>query len=124
MIAGVLIVTALARFGPDDEALAADMRTGTGAIVGHVALRDDEPSTVTVNVPGWTELLDDYSEPVNATYWLAVEVDDGTREVHPLPPDDDDHTWVIELDSDPDAIATVSVLDDEGRVWCTARFAA
>jgi hypothetical protein len=121
-----LAATLLIRLGPggETEALSADMRTGSGATVGRVSVEDveaDETSTVTVKVPGWDQLVTGYSEPVNATYWLAVEHDDGSRELHPLPPDED-HTWVIPVEHDPSTIATVSVLDRQGRVWCSARF--
>jgi hypothetical protein len=108
--------------GDDAEVLAAEMRTGTGRTVGIVSLRLDDPATATVSVPGWIELVQGYGEPVDATYWLAVEEDDGSRDLHPLTPDRG-YTWVVALD-DPGTVAAVSVLDDEGRVWCSARFPA
>jgi hypothetical protein len=118
----VLVAMIVARGGGDAEVLAAEMRTGTGTTVGSVSLRLDDPATATVSVPGWIELVQRYGEPADATYWLAVEQDDGSRELHPLAPDRD-YTWVVALD-DPGAVAAVSVLDDEGRVWCSARFPA
>jgi hypothetical protein len=120
----VLVASIVIRGGSGDDAevLAAEMRTGTGTTVGIVSLRLDDPATATVSVPGWIELVQGYDEPVDATYWLAVEQDDGSRDLHPLPPDGDS-TWVVDLD-DPGAVAAVSVLDDEGRVWCSARFTA
>jgi hypothetical protein len=120
-----LVATLVVRLGSggDNEALTADMRTGSGAAVGRVSVEADEPTTVTVSVPGWDELVTSYAEPVGATYWLAVEHADGSRDLHPLPPDDD-HTWVIPVEHDPSTIATVSVLDRQGRVWCSARFTA
>jgi hypothetical protein len=118
-----LVATLVVRLGSggDTAALTADMRTGSGAAVGRVSVEADEPATVTVSVPGWDELLSNYAEPADATYWLAVEHDDGSRDLHPLPPDDD-NTWVIPVDHDPNSIATVAVLDRQGRVWCSARF--
>ncbi len=119
----VLIATIVTRggLGDDAEVLATDMRTGTGTSVGRVSLQLDDPATVTVSVPGWIDLVRGYGEPLDATYWLAVERDDGTRELHPLAPDRD-YTWVVPLDVDPGAVSAVSVLDDAGRVWCAARF--
>ena len=121
----VLVATVVARGGPGDDAevLAADMRTGAGAPVGRVSLQPGEPSTVTMSVPGWIDLVRGYGEPVDATYWLAVERDDGSRDLHPLTPDGD-YTWIIPLDVDPSAVSSISVLDEEGRVWCSARFTA
>ena len=120
----VLVVSIVIRGGSGDDAevLAAEMRTGTGTTVGIVSLRLDDPATATVSVPGWIELVQGYGEPVDATYWLAVEQDDGARDLHPLTPDGDS-TWVVAVD-EPGAVAAVSVLDDEGRVWCSARFPA
>jgi hypothetical protein len=60
---------------------------------------------------------------VDATYWLAVEHDDGSRDLHPLPPDDD-HTWGVPAGHHADTIAAVSILDEAGRVWCSARLTA
>jgi hypothetical protein len=117
-----LVATVVVRLGAggESEALTADMRTGSGATVGRVSVEADEPTTVTVSVPGWDELVRGYAEPVDATYWLAVEHDDGSRDLHPLRPDDD-NIWVVPVDHDPGSIATVSVLDRQGRVWCSAR---
>jgi hypothetical protein len=37
---------------------------------------------------------------------------------------DTDHTWwEVPVEADADDIAAVSMLDGEGRVWCTGRFA-
>jgi hypothetical protein len=121
----VLVATIVTRggLGDDAEVLAADMRTGTGTSVGRVSLQLDDPTTVTVSVPGWVDLVRGYGEPLDATYWLAVERDDGTRELHRLAPDRD-YTWVVPVDVDPGAVSAVSVLDDAGRVWCSARFPA
>jgi hypothetical protein len=119
----VLVASIVIRGGSGDaDVLAAEMRTGTGTTVGTVSLRLDDPATATVSVPGWIELVRGYGEPVDATYWLAVEQDDGSRDLYPLTPAGDS-TWVVAVD-EPGAVAAVSVLDDEGRVWCSARFTA
>jgi hypothetical protein len=125
IVIALLVAVVVVRTGRDDGsvAAAADMRTATGQTVGSVSLADDDPTTLTVSVPGWVGLVHSYGASVDATYWLAVEHDDGTRALHPLAPDAD-YTWIVPLDVDPDAVASVSVLDDEGRQWCAARFDA
>jgi hypothetical protein len=113
------------RIGPDSDraVAAAQMRTTTGQAVGRVSLQTDEPATLTVSVPGWVELVRSYGEPVDATYWLSVEHGDRSRRLYPLQ-HDPDYEWVIPLDVDPASVATVSVLDDKGRLWCSADFTA
>ncbi len=81
----------------------------------------DEPATLTVSVPGWIDLVRSSGEPVDATYWLSVEHDGGSRQLYPLEYDTD-FVWVVPLDVDPDDLATVSVLDGKGRLWCSADF--
>jgi hypothetical protein len=120
----IIVVTFVVRIAPDgDRAVAAvaDMRTATGEDVGSVSLQMGEPASLTVSVPGWIDLVRSYGEPVDATYWLFVEHDDGSRQLYPLEYDAD-YEWVIPLDVDPGALATVSVLDDKGRQWCSADF--
>ncbi len=120
----IIVVTLAVRIAPDgDRAVAAvaDMRTTTGEMVGRVSLQTDEPATLTVSVPGWIDLVRSYGEPVDATYWLSVEHDGGSRQLYPLEYDTD-YVWVVPLDVDPDAVASVSVLDGKGRLWCSADF--
>ena len=34
----------------------------------------------------------------------------------------DEHPWTVELDENPNSVAAVSIVDNGGTVWCTARF--
>jgi anti-sigma factor RsiW len=93
----------------------AQMITGVGEVVGTATVRNGDPDTVAVDVPGWDE-----TAPAGAAYWLAVELNDGSRTMTPI---GTDHTWwKVPLGGDADDVATVSVLDGEGRVWCSADF--
>jgi anti-sigma factor RsiW len=93
-----------------------EMRTGVGEVVGEATLRDGDPATVAVDVPGWADIANR-----GDTYWLAIELVDGSRTMTHL--DTDDTWWEVPVEADADAIAAVSMLDGDGRVWCTGRFA-
>ena len=92
-----------------------EMRTGVGEVVGEATLRDGDPATVAVDVPGWADIANR-----GDTYWLAIELVDGSRTMTHL--DTDDTWWEVPVEADADAIAAVSMLDGDGRVWCTGRF--
>ena len=98
------------------------MRTANGQVVGDATLSTD-PATVVVAVPDWASLVNRYGGAVDDTYWLAVEDGDGTRALERLPPADE-HPWTVELDTAPTAVAAVSIVDNAGTTWCTARFDA
>jgi hypothetical protein len=93
----------------------ADMSTGVGEVVGTATVRSGDPAMVAVDVPGWADKV----RP-DATYWLAIELDDGSRTMTHLPTDDD--WWEVAIDANADEVATVSVLNGDGLVWCSATF--
>jgi hypothetical protein len=95
----------------------ADMTTGVGEVVGTATVRDGEPATVTVDVPGWDDIV-----PPDAAYWLAIELEDGSRTMTHI--GTNATWWEVQLEADADEVATVSVLDGKGWVWCSAEFAA
>jgi hypothetical protein len=103
----------------DPAARTADMRAAAGQIVGNVALVGD-PDSIVVDIPDWTALVKSYGATVDSPYWLAVETKDGTRSLHRLPRGDG-HPWRIAVATAPRTIATVSVVDDKGSVWCSAQ---
>jgi hypothetical protein len=70
---------------------------------------------VAVDVPGWEQAV-----PAGATYWLAVEMDDGSRTMTHI--GTDATWWKVSLGGDADEVASVSVLDGDGWVWCSAEF--
>jgi hypothetical protein len=107
----------------DDEtavALAAEMRTAAGQVVGDATLTSDPPSVV-VTIPEWLGLVRSYGATVDATYWLAIEADDGRRELEALPRADEEE-WKVAIDTEAKAVATISILDNNGNQWCSARF--
>jgi hypothetical protein len=116
--AAVVLAAAVlvSRDDPDTSDVATvDMRTGVGEVVGEAILRDGDPATIAVDVPGWAAIADP-----DDTYWLAIELGDGSRTMTHV---DTDHTWwEVPVEADPSDIAAVSMLDGEGRVWCTGRF--
>jgi Putative zinc-finger len=99
----------------------AEMRTGTGHLVGDVTVRGDDPSVVTVELPGWSDLVRMYGGR-RGTYWLAVELDDGSRTMNRIPPGDT--AWEVPLRAAAGDVAAVSVVDAGGRAWCSGRFPA
>jgi Putative zinc-finger len=118
--AAAVVLVAAVLVSRDDSATSdlatVDMRTGVGEVVGEATLRDGDPATVAVDVPGWADIAHR-----GDTYWLAIELDDGSRTMTHL---DTDHTWwEVPVEADAGKIAAVSMLDGEGRVWCTGRFA-
>jgi hypothetical protein len=79
------------------------------------------PAAIRVEVPDWAGLVNRYGATVDATYWLAVEDGEGQRALRRLPPADE-HPWTVELDAVASTVAAVSIVDNGGTVWCTARF--
>ena len=126
--AAVVLVAAAATFalaartpgaGPEAAARTASMRTAaTRQVVGTVRLASGR---ATVSIPDWLGLVRNYGGTVGATYWLQVRTTGGDHDLHRLPPADQ-RPWHIALDTDPGKVRSVSVVDDKGAVWCTARF--
>lgn len=111
--------------GGDPVVAAAEMRTGRGRTVGEVTLTGDDPVAVTVDVPEWGDLVDRWEDEAAGGYWLAVETRDGERTMLPMTDGDGDIPgggWTVAVDAAHDDIATVSVVDGEGRTWCTGTF--
>jgi Putative zinc-finger len=118
--AAVVLVAAVLAIRDDPAAPTedrAEMTTGVGEVVGTATVRSGDPATVAVDVPGWEEAV-----PPGATYWLAVEMDDGSRTMTHI--GTDATWWKVSLEGDADEVASVSVLDGDGWVWCSAEFSA
>ncbi len=118
--AAVVLVAAVVAIRDDPAAPTedrAEMATGVGEVVGTATVRSGDPATVAVDVPGWEEAV-----PAGATYWLAVEMDDGSRTMTHI--GTDATWWKVSLEGDADEVASVSVLDGDGWVWCSAEFSA
>jgi hypothetical protein len=122
----VLIVAAglLVTGSPSRHELAAptaEMRTGTGQVVGDVSLTADPPA-IALTIPDWIGLIRTYGATVDAPYWLSVQTDDGRRDLYRLP-SAEDHPWTVPIQVDPHRVTAVSLIDDRGEVWCRAQFA-
>jgi hypothetical protein len=116
--AAVVLVAAVVAIRDDPAAPTeerAEMTTGVGEVVGAATVRSGDPATVAVDVPGWEEAV-----PADATYWLAVEMNDGSRTMTHI--GTDATWWKVSLEGDADEVASVSVLDGDGWVWCSAEF--
>jgi hypothetical protein len=116
--AAVVLVAAVVAIRDDPAAPTeerAEMTTGVGEVVGAATVRSGDPPTVAVDVPGWEEAV-----PAGATYWLAVEMNDGSRTMTHI--GTDATWWEVSLEGDADEVASVSVLDGDGWVWCSAEF--
>ncbi|HEX6238108.1 MAG TPA: hypothetical protein VFZ68_12995 [Acidimicrobiales bacterium] len=114
LVAGLVVTFA----GGDDLAVATgDMVTGRGRVVGDVTASGD-PAVVTVSVPAWGDMVERWGEEAG-TYSIVVEAEDGSRTRKPIL--SDDGAWTVPVDAGADDLVTVSVLDDEGRVWCSGR---
>ena len=107
---------------PSPEIVATtEMRTGRDTVVGEATMTGSDPVQVDVDMPDWDDLVERWDEGEAAgTYWLRVETRDGERTIRPAT--GDDTPWTVTVDAPADEVATVSVVDDEGRVWCSGRF--
>jgi hypothetical protein len=118
--AAVVLVAAAVAIRDDPAAPTeerSEMTTGVGEVVGTATVRSGDPATVAVDVAGWEEAV-----PAGATYWLAVEMDDGSRTMTHI--GTDATWWEVSLEGGADEVASVSVLDGDGWVWCSAEFPA
>lgn len=100
----------------------AAMRTVSGQVVGDVTLGPD-PGAVRVSIPDWVGLVRTYRGTVAGPYWLMVERAGGAHDLHRLP-SAEERPWTIAAGADPGTVRSVSVVDDKGTVWCSARFSA
>ena len=109
--------------GSEPEVAVAEMVSGRGRHVGTATATGDggESATVTVAVPEWDAVLDRWGGAPAGSYWLVVEQRDGTRTMRALAPEVED--WSMEVRAPVEAVAAVSMVDQDGRVWCTGAFA-
>jgi hypothetical protein len=122
-----LVIAGLVAVGRDgggagDDVAVAVMRTGGGHLVGEVTAAGSDPTVVTLDVPGWDEVLERWGDAPAGDYWLVAEQEDGTRTMRALATDVEN--WSMRVDAPVDDIATVSMVDSDGRVWCTGWFAS
>jgi Putative zinc-finger len=122
VVAGIVAVIGSGAPEPAVAAVA-EIRTGRGDVVGRATVAGEDVATVVVDVPAWERMVEAWGDDnPSEEYWLAVEQDDGTRTLRPVPPDMDD--WSVRVDAPADEVASVSMIDAQGRVWCSGRFPA
>lgn len=115
----VVVGLAVATDRDDPVVATAEMRTGSGRVVGDATATGD-PLVVTVDVPDWGRMVDRWGDAGSTGYWVSVELDDGSRTLEPVLTSG--YVWTVPVDAEADDLVAVSVLDDEGRVWCTGLF--
>jgi Putative zinc-finger len=122
VVAGILAV--IGSGGGDGGVVAvAEIRTGRGDVVGEASVQGDETATVAIDVPGWGRMVDAWGDDnPSGDYWLAIEQDDGTRSLRPVPTDLDG--WTVRINAPAEDVTSVAMIDAQGRVWCGGRFTA
>ena len=124
LVAGLALAACLATFalllGVDRSTppalAAADLRTPAGDVVGEVILHPGSSRALFLTMPGWAEQVERYAEP-GETYALRIGRAGQAPRVVPFDVADDG-TWATSIDTDPDAITSVAVVDTDGDVWC------
>ena len=117
------IVGALVTARGSSDLVEAVMITPSGVEVGSAWHYDDESSWVFVSVPSW-EI--GYDDPVTApSYRLQMELDDGSTVTSvEFNLDSEAGSWGTSIDVDPGQLRSVSIIDETGRIWCSATFEA
>jgi hypothetical protein len=117
------IVGALVTSPGSSDLAEAAMITPSGVEVGSAWHYDNESSWVFVSVPSW-EI--GYADPRSApNYRLQMELDDGstvTSAAFNL--DSESGSWGTSIDVDPGQLRSVAIIDETGRIWCSATFAS
>jgi anti-sigma-K factor RskA len=111
---------------PEPSAVATvAMRGNQGRVVGEVTMTGSRPVQVVVDMPDWDVLVERWGEDPVGGYWLVLETRDGARTMQEIGERDDDAAavaWTMAVDVAATDVAAVSVVDGEGRVWCSGRF--
>lgn len=124
-IAAALVAIALAGvFGFSDHGSApsAQMQTASGTVVGTVSLHGHGPTSVDMRLPGWAALARSYGTRAGAPFWLELDGRDGRHQRIALD-GRDAGSWDVVTAASERTISSVSVVDEHGVVWCSARFA-
>ena len=125
LLAGIGLGLALGRTdaggAPTGELATAPMITPEGDPIGQAVRSGGDDALVFVAVPDWSGPAAGAS---GDSFTLRVELDDGaTVERQTLALDPDGHSWAGATGIAGDDIAAVSLVDADGQVWCTGRFA-
>jgi hypothetical protein len=128
LIAVAALVVALVTGGllldaatPTDSGNAhAEMRTVEGEVVGHAYLHQDDPTLLVVTLPGWQDEADEYAA-LGGSYALHVSIEGGQEIIYPVA-SSAEAIWSMTLDVPVERVKGVSVIDDDGLLWCRAQF--
>jgi anti-sigma-K factor RskA len=115
---------------PEPSAVATvAMRGNQGRVVGEATMTGSRPVQVVVDMPDWGDLVERWGEDPAGGYWLVLETRDGARTMQEIREGEDEDeaaevTWTMAVDVAATDVAAVSVVDGDGRVWCSGRFTA
>jgi anti-sigma-K factor RskA len=87
--------------------------------VGAVVVVDSDPRVVELDMAEWMEKVADWDDPPPGPWLLSVQRVDGAEELHVLALVDDPRPRVA-LQAGGAAVASVSIRDGTGHVWCSA----
>ena len=116
-VALLLAGIGLGRSSRDSSLIEATMRTASGRVVGDAYLRDGDPAWVFVAVPGWSDGPAGKQRPA---YTVRLTLTDGRTA--DLPGGDlngGKGAWGTALDVNPKDVRVVSLVGDDGTVWCS-----
>ena len=113
-LVAAVATTLVTRGGDAPSETTAPMTTSAGEVVGEATVHDGDPTMVDVALPGWE------FPPYVQDYWLAIELDGGERMMAHLTTEDT--WWEVPVEAAADEVTAVSLLDGNGRVWCSAEF--
>jgi hypothetical protein len=117
------IVGALVSSSGSSDLVEAAMITPSGVEVGSAWHYDDESAWIFVSVPSW-EI--GYDDPGSApSYRLQMDLADGsTLTSAAFNLDSESGSWGTSIDVDPGRLRSVAIVDETGRIWCSATFAS
>ncbi len=105
-----------------DRLARAPMITPAGADIGEAWRTEGSDAVVFVSVPSWSAPTPEVA--ARGPFTLELDLaDGGTVHRGAIATDVGGTTWVGATDLDGGEIAAVSLVDADGRVWCTGRFA-
>lgn len=111
---------------PEPSAVATvAMRGNQGGVVGEATMTGSRPVQVVVDMPDWDDLVERWGEEPAGGYWLVLETRDGARTMQEIRDGQEEAAegpWTMAVDVAATDVAAVSVVDGEGRVWCSGRF--
>jgi len=108
--------------GDGDEVVVAtvNMANPLGDVVGDAKLWDGSPPTMELDVRDWLDAVEERGGHLEDPWWLSVESDGGQVEMYPVELSRS-RISEIDLQTEPDEVVAISLVDEDGRIWCTGR---